>query len=133
MVNFSAEVEVAISGTGRIPRAEYERWVRGDLRTRARVYRLTLTHWSRIHPEPSVAEHCRFMADYLIECLVQNPEGDDFLHNGFEAGWEMAAWLKHLAKTGDLRAALTEVADRMAIVYKAADAKTRNRIETGAL
>jgi hypothetical protein len=73
------------------------------------------------------------MADYLIECLVQNPEGDDFLHNGFDAGWEMAAWLKHLAKTGDLRAVLTEVAARLAIVYKAADAKTRNRIETGAL
>ena len=133
MMNFSAEVEVAISGTGRIPRAEYERWSRGDLHTRARVYTLTSSHWSRIHPEPSVAEHCRFMADYLIECLVQNPDGDDFLHNGFAAGWEMAAWLKHLAKTGDLRAVLTEVADRLAIVYKAADAKTRNRIETGAL
>jgi len=38
MMNFAAEVEVALSGTGTIPKAEYERWIRGDLCTRARVY-----------------------------------------------------------------------------------------------
>jgi hypothetical protein len=132
-MNLSDEVEVALSGTGTIPRAEYERWIRGDLRTRARVYALTTSHWSRIHPEPSEAEHCRFMADYLIECLLQNHEGDEFLHSGFEAGYEIAAWLKHLVKTSDGRAELIEVAARLADAYKAADPTTRNRIETGAL
>jgi len=73
------------------------------------------------------------MADYLIECLLQNPEGDDFVHSGFDAAYEIAAWLKHLAKTPDGRAVLIEVASRLAIAYRAADATTRNRIETGAL
>ena len=133
MMNLSDEVEVALSGTGSIPRAKYERWIRGDLRTRARVYALTASYWSRIHPEPSRAEHCRFMADYLIECLLQNPEGDDFLHSGFEAAYEIAAWLKHLVKASDGKAALIDVAARLADAYKAADSTTRDRIETGAL
>jgi hypothetical protein len=72
-------------------------------------------------------------SDYLIECLLRNPEGDDFLHSGFEAGYEIAAWLKHLVKTPDGKAVLTEVAGRLALAYKAADPTTRNRIETGAL
>ena len=133
MMNVSAEVEVALSGTGTIPRADYERWSRGDLSTRARVYALTVSHWSRIEPEPSFLGHCRFMADYLIECLLQNPEGDNFLHSGFDATHEIAAWLKHLAKTPDRKVILTEVAGRLAVAYKAADPTTRNRIETGAL
>lgn len=133
MMSLSAEVENALSGTGTIPRAEYERWIRGDLRTRARVYALTASHWSRIHPEPEGVEHRRFMADYLIECLVQNPEADDFLHSGFDAAHEIAAWLKHLVKSPDGRAVLTELAGRLAVEYKAADPTTRNRIETGAL
>ena len=133
-MNLSDEVEVALSGTGTVARREYERWIRGDLRTRARVYALTASHWSRIHPEPSGLQQCRFMADYLIDCLLLNPEGDeDFLHSGFEAGYELAGWLKHLVKTSDGRAVLREVADRLAEAYKAADPTTRNRIETGAL
>ena len=132
-MDLSAEVEVALSGSGTIPRADYQRWIRGNLRTRARVYALTASHWSRIHPEPSGAQHCQFMADYLIECLLQNPEVDDFLHSGFEAAYEIAAWLKHLAKTPDGRTVLAEVAGRLAVACKAADSTTRNRIETGVL
>jgi hypothetical protein len=133
MMNLSAEVEVALAGTATIPMTDYERWIRGDLRTRARVYALTASHWSRIHPEPSGEQHCRFMADYLIECLLQNPEGDDFLHGGFDAAHEIAAWLKHLVKTPGGKAVLAEVAGRLALAYKDADPITRNRIETGAL
>jgi hypothetical protein len=48
-------------------------------------------------------------------------------------GYEIAAWLKHLVKTCDGRAVLTEVAGRLAFACKAADPTTRNRIETGAL
>jgi len=132
-MNFSTEVEVVISGTGPISRSQYDRWILGDLSTRARVYALTSSHWSRIRPEPTGAQHCRFMADYLIECLIRDPEGDDFVHGGFEAAREIAAWLKHLAKTGAGSAVVAEVAGRLAIEYKAADAITRNRIETGAL
>ena len=90
-MNFSTEVEVAISGMGPISRSQYDRCIRGDLSTRARVYALTSSHWSRIRPEPTGAQHCRFMADYLIECLIRDPEGDDFVHSGFDAAREIAA------------------------------------------
>ena len=132
-MNLSAEVEAALAGAATIPRTDYERWTRGDLHTRARVYALTASHWSRIQPEPSGEEHCRFTADYLLECLLQNPEADGFLHSGFEAAYEIAAWLKHLVKTPDGKGVLTEMAGRLALAYKASDPTIRNRIETGAI
>jgi hypothetical protein len=132
-MNLADEVETVLADTGVIPRTEYQRWICGDLRTRARVYTLTASHWSRIQPEPSGVEHCRFMADYLLDCLIQNPEPDDFVHSGFEAGHQIAAWLKHLVKTTDERNVIAGVADRLAVAYKAGDPTTRNRIETGAL
>jgi hypothetical protein len=111
MIDFTKEVDSARAGTTDVPRTQYQRWIRvGDLSTRARVYAFTRDAWSRIRPEPDMSEQCTFMAEYLIECLVSNPQGDDdFVHSGFEAGYERAAWLKHLAKN------------------------TENRIETGAL
>src|SRR4030095_6570058 len=132
MMNLSTEVEAALAGTATIPRTEYERWSRGDLSTRARVYALTASHWSRIHPEPSREQHRRFMADYLIECLLQKPAGDDFLHSGFDAAHEIAAWLKHLVKTPDGKAVLTEVARRLALAYQTAGPTTPNSMPTRA-
>jgi len=73
------------------------------------------------------------MADYLLECLLQNPEADGVLHTGFEAAYEIAAWLKHLVKTPDGKGVLTEMAGRRALAYKASDPTIRNRIETGAI
>jgi hypothetical protein len=73
------------------------------------------------------------MADYLIECLLQNPEGDGFLHSGFEASYEIAAWLKHLVKSADGRVVVRDVAGRLADAYRSADVRARNRIEAGAL
>jgi hypothetical protein len=74
------------------------------------------------------------MAEYLIECLVRNPQSDDdFVHSGFEAGYEVAAGLKHLATRADGAPIITDVARRLEIAYRAADSETRNRIEAGAL
>ena len=85
-MDLSAEVESAISGTGTISKADYVRWIRqGDLATRARVYALTASHWSRIQPAPQMAEHCAFMADYFLECLQIDPDIDDFIHSGLFA------------------------------------------------
>lgn len=50
MTNLTAEVEVALAGTATIPRTEYEGWIRGDHRTRARVYAHALA-WGLAHSE----------------------------------------------------------------------------------
>jgi len=74
------------------------------------------------------------MPDYLIECLTHHPKGgDDFVHRGSEAGYEIAAWLKHLVNAADGEAVVIEVAARLADAYRAADPTTRKRIETSAL
>ena len=98
MKNLSAEVESAIDDTQRVAKTDLDRWIRdGDLATRARVYALTASEWSRIEPTPGMEEQCRFMADYLLECLAANPDADDeYVHGGFEAGHAIARWLKYL-------------------------------------
>jgi hypothetical protein len=135
MTDLTNEVDSARAGTSDIPRTQYQRWIRaGDLSTRARVYAFTRDAWSRIKPAPEMSEQCMFMAEYLIECLVSNPpQGDDFVHSGFEAGYELAAWLKHLAKNAEASSIIADVARRLEAAYRAADSDTRNRIETGAL
>jgi hypothetical protein len=129
-----AEVEAAMAAAHPVAKADYLRWARnGNLATRARVYRLSATAWERIRPSPTMSEQCTFMADYLLECLLANPVRDEFVHGGFEAGREIAAWLKHLSTIAEAGPVVEDVARRLGIAFKAGDAATRNRIETGAL
>jgi hypothetical protein len=80
-----------------------------------------------------MSEHCTFMADYLLECLLKDPAPDDFVHSGFEAGHEIAAWLKHLSTIPDGGAIIGDVARRLAVSYKASDRITRDRVERSTL
>jgi hypothetical protein len=133
-MNYNAEIEAAILGSDIIAKADYLRWIgEGDLDTRARVYCLTESAWVRIRPEPGMAEHCGFMLDYLLECMLENPTPDDFLHSGFEAAHEFSVWLKHLSTHSAAQGVILEAVSRLGAAYKEADATGRNRIETGAL
>jgi len=134
MKDFTREVEAAIEGTGTISGSELSRWVRqGDLATRARVHALTATAWARIQPEPTMREQCDFMADYLLECLAENPATDGYLHNGSEAGHAIAAWLKHLAGIPEAAGVIAAVAGRLEALYRGSERVVRDRIETAAL
>jgi len=104
-----------------------------DLGTQARAYHLSGRHWQRIQPEPSLNEQCGVMARYLLTCLATNPEPDDWVHSGFEAGYEITDWLKHLVKRPDTTKVIANVASELERLYRAADAAGRNRIETAAL
>lgn len=133
-MNYVAEIDAALKSTGEIHSSDYLRWAtEGDLSSRARLYELTRTGWSRIQPEPEFADHSEFVVDYLMECLVTNPEEDDYVHGGFTAGHELAVWVKHLINTGQDRGAVERVAQALASAYKTGDGTTRNRIETGFL
>ena len=105
----------------------------GDLRTRARVYALTAKAWSRIQPELTKDEQCGFMADYLLECLELNRLDEEFVHSGFEAGFELAAWLKHLDATDDATAWILTTERQLASLYRRGDTSLRERIETAFL
>jgi len=129
-------IEDAIAGSGIVPKNDYLRWARsGDLATQARAFHLSGNAWRRIVPEPTMDEQCDVMADYLLACVSVNPDpdGDDFLHSGFDAGYTLAAWLKHLGRIPNAVDVIPRVSRRLEDLYRAADSDGRNRIETGVL
>jgi hypothetical protein len=69
----------------------------GDINTKGALYVLTDVAWSRIQPELTMEEQCNFMGSYFLERLATNPESNDYIHNGYGAAYEIAAWLKHLS------------------------------------
>src|SRR6185295_19734332 len=98
-------------GSDAIRKEDVLEWMHeADLLTKAAVYQLTDRAWSRIQPEISRAEQCDFMAAYLLECLAGNVQNDAYIHSGFEAAWEIAAWLKHLVSIPDAERTIAAVA-----------------------
>lgn len=129
-----SKVLVAIEGDGPIARDRVRQWMtEGDLPTRGAVYFLTRQAWSRISPKLTGDEQCAFMRSYLLDCIVADPSHGDFLHSGFEAAWDLAAWLKHLLSMPNTDNVIREVSANLRAAYLSGDSKTRNRIGTGAL
>jgi hypothetical protein len=128
------EVLQALGSDGNILRSDVLRWMSDrDLETRALVYELTRNAWSRITPELSMNEQCSFMGEYLLECIAANRQNEDHIHSGFEAAWELAAWLKHLQPIKAAEPVIRKVVRDLENLYRSADEKTQNRIETGAV
>jgi len=132
--NHRNEVEAALVSSELVPKERYLRWTQdGELGTQGRAYQLSRKHWHRIQPEPTLQEQCSFMAAYLLACLRTNPQSDGWVHSVFEAGHELAGWLKHLAKRADSNVVIANVVSELERLYRLADADGRNRIETAAL
>jgi hypothetical protein len=102
-----------------------------DLKMRGAVYHLLCDARQRVAPQLSLAELYPFMLDYLFDCLILNPESGDFQHSGFEAAWDLAAWVKHAQHYERSAEFIVYVVGRIADAYVMADANTKNRIETG--
>jgi hypothetical protein len=104
-----------------------------DIRIRGAAYVLLTECWSRITPSIGMEETGCFAIRYLLDCLIENHESEDYLLGGFEAGHALAGWLKSLARHEDARPILADTARQLADLYRHADDKSRNRIETGAV
>ena len=133
-MNAAHEVIAEMVGTATIPRERVLHWISdGDLRTRAAVYLLVEVAWERIQPRMSLHLQLRFMADYLLECLVTDPSDPDAgVMSGFEAAWELQAWMKHL-KDMEAEPVIGDLVSRLEELYREGDVTLRNRIETGVL
>jgi hypothetical protein len=117
-----------------IPKAHVIKWMReSDIEVRGAVYELTSKAWNRIQPELSMDEQCRFMLQYLMDCLRDNNPETEWSHTGFEAAWELASWFKHLAKITGTEAVLTTAVAELTALYRTGDAEIKNRIGTGVL
>jgi hypothetical protein len=124
-------IDLLRSGEG-IPRTKIVEWMNSpDLRTRAEVYVVTDKAWDRITPEVSADAQCTFMAQYLTDCLARNFRDDDYIHNGFEAAWELASWLKHLVSFPEGAKFIPQVVKQLERLYRSGDEELRNRIEVG--
>jgi len=55
------------------------------------------------------------------------------VHNGFEAAWELAAWIKHIVNIPGDEHFVTFVVNRLEELFAAGDEKLRNRIAVGVL
>jgi hypothetical protein len=134
MWDLLAEVEAALAGSTAVAKSDYLRWAGSDdLAVKARAYRLSATAWERITPEPARDEQCDVMAGYLLRCLLEDPDGDDFVHSGFSAAHELAAWLKHLSGIPGGEPHIRRMSAALAEAFRRADGVTQNRIETGTL
>ena len=119
---------------GPIDRARVLNWMtQPDLETRALVYSLTDNAWSRITPELTMEQQCSFMQKYLLDAVGANRRDEECIHSGFEAAWELAAWLKHLYCLPKTEKIIARVVADLEQLYRTSDAETRNRIETGAV
>jgi hypothetical protein len=110
-------------------------WIRsGDLETWAVLYVLTDKAYSRIQPELGMHDTCTLIEDYLVKCLIENPEPGDWIHSGYEAAWDLAGWLKHLESLGPRADRfIREVAARVEAAFREGDAETKERIINGFL
>jgi hypothetical protein len=66
-------------------------------------------------------------------CLAANIQNAEHIHSGFEAAWELAAWLKHLRAIEGTEKIISRVVRDLENLYRRSDPETRNRIETGAV
>lgn len=123
-----------MDATHSIPKDQVLAWMTDDdLETRGAVYLLTDRAWSRIQPALTKDEQCSSMAAYLLECLETNPTSGNLVHSGYEAAWELAAWLKHLDDISGTEDVLQHVAQEIERIYRSADSKTKDRIMAGLL
>ena len=132
-IDDTAAVLTAMHANEVISRDQVIAWMANpNIETRAAVYRLTNVAWDRIRPEIPGHQQCGFMLEYLIDCIRANREAGDYVHSGFEAAWELAAWLKHLHLRGET-VFIERTATRLAQLFRGEDAALQNRVETGAL
>jgi hypothetical protein len=125
----------ALQSSGTIPRQQVIDWIAsGDLETWGVLYVLTDKAYRRIEPELGMHDTCTFIEDYLVKCLIENPEAGDWIHSGYEAAWDLAGWVKHLERLGpEAMQFIREVAARVEAAFRVADAETRDRIVNGFL
>lgn len=131
------EIIALIKSQEQIPKQKIIDWIaQGETRTLGALYVLTDVGWERIQPALTMQEQCSFMLKYLMECLDANPVDtgdDDYLHSGFEAAWEIAAWMKHLQHMAEAAPILKAITADLEALYRRGDYALRRLIITGAL
>jgi hypothetical protein len=121
---------------GSISHVKIREWMSTtDLDAMGAVYALLSepAHSARISPPIDKYEVSAFLRRYFDRCITENPESE-WSDSRYSAGWDLAHWLRHWAKSKDLD--LVEL-DRwtrwLGELYRKGDEAIRLAIETATL
>lgn len=119
-----------------LPRERLNDWFAAeDIETMGALYALLMdaTCCNSIQPPPERATVFKFLVRYFHRCLVENPHGT-WPDNRYEAGWEVARYIKYLAEEKwTERAEMVVLVDMLAEVYTTGDQAVRTCIVTAVL
>lgn len=119
-----------------IPRSKVREWMRAtDLDVMGALYALLSEpdHAARISPRIETYEVSAFLRRYFERCITEDPQSA-WSDSRYSAGWDLARWLKHLAKSPDFDSIeLAEWSHWLGEVYKRGDSAIQLSIETATL
>jgi hypothetical protein len=128
-------VTEALKADDRLDRVQVREWIlrASDVEELALLYRLTDEGWNRIDPHLETEETCALIRDYLLRCILEDPQDGPALTR-YEAAGELEAWFDHLAgMSEDGGAILRASAAAVTQAFLAGDDAVRRAIEHGFL
>ena len=128
------EIDATLEASGPIPRDRVVRWIEGtsDLRTLAKLYRLTDEGYSRIQPDLGMDATCALIQRYLLQCIRENVKDDEVLSR-FDAAMDLHGWLRHLLSMGGNEKVLRDAATAITDLFLNSGEDVRYTLETGFL
>ena len=135
MDDHTAEIDAAISSQAAISRDTVAIWIeaKADLRTLAKIFRVTGEGYYRIKPELGEELECAAVQNYLLECIRQDVRDDDDIESRYEAAATLHGWLRQLLESGDCDDIIKGVARAITEMYLLSAEDIRDAIETGFL
>ncbi len=129
------EIDATLEGSGPIPRDRVVRWIghAADLRTLAKLYRLTDEGYSRIQPDLGMDVTCALIQRYMLQCIRENVEHDDEVLSRFDAAMDLHGWLRHLLSMGGTEKILHDAAAVITELFLNSGEDVRYTLETGFL
>jgi hypothetical protein len=131
----TAEIDAALSSEAAISRDKVAIWIeaKADLRTLAKIFRITGEGYYRIKPELGKELECAAVQNYLLECIRQDVKDDDDIESRYEAAATLHGWLRQLLESGDCDDIIKSVAGAITQMYLLSAEDIRDAIETGFL
>jgi hypothetical protein len=136
MSDITSDIETALLTDTPLPGEQVLHWIHKaeDLRTLAKLYRLTGEGYSRIQPDLGKEVVCGLVQRYLLECIKANITNDQDILSQWQAAQVLHGWFCRLLEMEeDNSAILKSAADAITALFLVSGEEVRNVIETGFL
>ena len=137
MAEFHSDIDVALSGSGPIPREKVLSWINAavdsDLPTLSKLYRLTGEGYYRIQPDLGREQTCALIQRYLLGCVREGVADNEQIEERYEAAESLHVWFRHLLGMEGTSSVLAGAASAVTNLYLESGEDVRDAIETGFL